>query len=103
MMSDIKQGVTTASAQAERGYKHVIQDLIGQELSGRISLSLLEYTGNVMDIRELTNMTDEDIDQLYYVSTTFVDSPPSDGSKDKESKPDVVRQKVDLPKGSKRL
>ena len=64
MMSDIKQGVTTASAQAERAYKHVIQNLIGQELSGRISLSLLEYTGNVMDIREVVNMTDDEIDQL---------------------------------------
>ena len=103
MMSDITQGVTTASVQAERAYKHVIQNLIGQELSGRISLSLLEYTGNVMDIREVVSMTDDEIDQLYYVSTTFVESPPPKGSKDGESKPNVVREAIDLPRGSKRL
>ena len=64
MMSDIKQGVTTASAQVERAYKHVIKNLIFQELSSRISLSLLEYTGNVMYILEVVNMTDDEIDQL---------------------------------------
>ena len=60
-------------------------------------------TGNVMDISEVVNMTDEEIDQLYYCSTSYVESSSSDGSKDVESKPTVVSQRIDLPRGSKRL
>ena len=78
-----------------------MNEFLKQELDGPVSLSLLEYTGNVMDIELVLNMTDKEIDSLYYL-TPEVDtsSPPS---KDEDVKPKTILVRRELPTGYKRL
>ena len=67
MMSRISVGVKTQMQQSELAFYHVLNELLKQDLDGSVVLSLLEYTGNVMDIELVLNITDAEIDNLYYL------------------------------------
>ena len=103
MMSKLSAGVKTQAQQSELAFRHVINELLKYELDSPIALSLLEYTGNSMDIELVLDMADDDIDNLHYftkeVDTSY--SPPDDESEDAKPKFIVVRR--DLAKGLKRL
>ena len=101
MMSRLSTGVKTQMQQSELAFQHVMLELLKQELNGPVPLSLLQYTGGIMDIELILDMTDEEIDTLHYF-TTEVDtsSPPS---KEDDVKPKTVTVRRELPTGYKRL
>ena len=55
-----------------------MNELLKQNLYGPVSLSLLEYKGNVMDIELVLNMTDSEIDPFYYFKEVVDTSSPDD-------------------------
>ena len=100
-MSSLNAGVKTATQQAQIAFQHAIKVLMDQELDGPVALSLIEYTTGSMDLRLVLNMTDEEIDLLYYYTQELdTSSPPS---KDDDAKPKTVMVKRDLGIGYKRL
>ena len=100
-MSTLNAGVKTATQQAQIAFQHAIKVLMEQELDGPVALSLIEYTSGSMDLRLVLNMTDEEIDLLYYFAQELdTSSPPS---KDDDAKPKTVMIKRDLGTGYKRL
>ena len=76
MMPRLSVGVKTQMQQSELEFQHVINKLMKQDIDGPVALSLLEYTGNVMDIELVLNMTDSEIDNLYYFKEVADTSPP---------------------------
>ena len=81
-----------------------MNELLKQDLDGPVALSLLEYTGNVMDIELVLNMTDSKIDNLYYlkeVADTL--SPDDDEEEDAKSKAANSVVRIALPTGYKSL
>ena len=70
--------------QSELAFEHVLNELLKQDLDGPVALSLLEYTGNVKDIELVLNMTDAEIDNLYYLREVADTSPSSDNDDEEE-------------------
>ena len=101
MMSRLSAGVKTQMQQSQLAFQHVMNELLKQELDGPVSLSLLQYTGNVMDIELILDMTDEEIDGLHYF-TPEVDS-SSLPSEEMDVKPKTTLVRRELPTGYKRL
>ena len=100
-MSGLSADVKTDIQQSETAFRNVMHELIKQELNGPVPLSLLEYTGNVMDLELVLNMTDEEIDNLHYlVQEVDTSAPPS---KEEDVKPKTIIVRRDLPTGYKRL
>ena len=87
-MSSLNAGVKTATQQAQIAFQHAIKVLMDQELDGPVALSLIEYTTGSMDLRLVLNMTDEEIDSLYFL-TPEVDT-SSLPSKDEDVKPKTI-------------
>ena len=52
-------------------FQNVINELLKQDLDGPIDLSLLEYTGKIMDIELALDITDDDEFELIY-SVDFI-------------------------------
>ena len=77
-MSDMESGVITRSQKSEAAFRHVITNLFGQGMDGPIALSLLEYTGQNIDVSLIINISDTDIDDLYYLKETLVTPPNSE-------------------------
>ena len=50
MMSGLSAGVKTQMKQSQLAFQHVMNELLKKDLDGPVSLSLLVYTGNSMDI-----------------------------------------------------
>ena len=65
-MSRLSAGVKTQMQQSQLAFQHVMNELLKQDLDGPVSLSLLVYTGNSIDIELILDMTDENIDNLNY-------------------------------------
>ena len=104
MMSRLSVGVKTQMQQSELAFKYFMNELLKQELDGIVALSLLEYTGNIMDIEMVLNMTDDEIDNLYYLKEVPVTSPSNeDEEEDEEAKPKTSVKMIALPTGYKRL
>ena len=94
-------GTKTHLRQSKLAFQYVMNELLKQELDGPVSLSLLQYTGNVMDIELILGMTDEEINNLHYFKTEVdTSSPPS---KLDDVKPKTVTVRRNLPTGYKRL
>ena len=107
-MSDISIGVNIKSQKAEAAFKYVIQTLSRQHMNQPIAMSLLEYTGQAVDIADILTMSSKDINDLYYIKVTTIEEPKQPGQKEESSdgKPTsliTTRVKTDLAKGSKRL
>ena len=49
-MSRLSVERKTQMQQSDLSFKYVMNELLKQELDGIVALSLLEYTGNIMDI-----------------------------------------------------
>ena len=105
MMSRLSVGVKTQMQQSELAFQHVLNELLKQDLDGPVALSLLEYTGNVMDIELVLNMTDAEIDNLYYFKEVADTSPPDDEEEEEDKKPKAATSvvRIALPTGYKRL
>ena len=104
MMSRISVGVKTQMQQSELAFQHVMTELLKQELDSIVALSLLEYTGNIMDIELVLNMTDAKIDDIYYLKDVQDISPSNDDEEeDQEAKPKTSVKMIALPTGYKRL
>ena len=90
--------------QSELAFQYVMNELLKQELDGPIALSLLDYTGDIMDIELVLNMTDDEIDELCYFKEVPNTSPSNDDEEeDGKAKPATSVVKMELPKGYKRL
>ena len=63
-MSGLSADVKTDIQQSETAFRNVMHELIKQELNGPVPLSLLEYTGNLMDLDLVLNMTDDEITEM---------------------------------------
>ena len=72
IISDPNLGVQTQRQKSESAFDHVITILFRQELNGRIATALLEYTGNFRDITQVIEMPNEDIDDIYYYTSTVI-------------------------------
>ena len=87
--------VQSLRKKSESAFDHVITILFRQELNGRIATALLKYTGNLRDITQVIDMPNEDIDDLYYYTSTVI--------KANESKKGAIDKKIkvrhELPKG----
>ena len=105
MMSRLSVGVKTQMQQSELAFQHVLNELLKQDLDGPVALSLLEYTGNVMDIELVLNMTDSEIDNLYYFKEVADTSPPDEEEEEEGEKVKVSTSvvRIALPTGYKRL
>ena len=104
MMSRLSVGVKTQMQQSELAFQHVMTELLKQELDGPVALSLLEYTGGIMDIGLVLNMTDAEVDELYYFREVPDTSPSKDDEEeDGKAKPSTSVIKMELPTGYKRL
>ena len=68
MLSSIDDSVLTQSQKSEKAYNYVIRNIFRQDLDGPISSSLLLYTGGMPDITQILDMSEENIDDLYYKS-----------------------------------
>ena len=44
-----------------------------------IAMSLLEYTGQAVDIADILTMSSKDIDDLYYIKVTTIEEPKQPG------------------------
>ena len=66
-MSRLRAGVKADIKQSETAFQNVMYELIKQELNGPVPLSLIEYTGNVMDLELVLDMKDDEIYNLYYL------------------------------------
>ena len=90
--------------QSELAFQHVMTELLKQELDGPVALSLLEYTGDIMDIEIVLNMTDAKIDELCYFKE-FPGTSPSNNNEEEDgkAKPTTSVVRMELPKGYKRL
>ena len=64
MISDINIGVKTKSQKWEAAFKYAIQKLFKQDMDQPIAMSLLEYTGQVVNIGDLFTMVSNDIDNF---------------------------------------
>ena len=99
MMSRLSTGVKTQMQQSELAFQHVMLELLKQELNGPVPLSLLQYTGGIMDIELILDMTDEEIDGLHYFKPeAYTSSTPS---KDEDVKPKTILVRRELPIGYK--
>ena len=85
MMSDISIGVNTKSQKAEAAFKYVIQTLFRQNMNQPIAMSLLEYTGQAVDIADILTMPSKDIDDLYYIKVTTIKEPKQSVQKEQSS------------------
>ena len=112
MMSRLSVGVKTQMQQSELAFQHVMNELLKQDLDGPVALSLLEYTGNVMDIELVLNMTDSEIDNLYYLkevpdtsSSEDADEDEDESDEEEDAKPKTTTSvvRIALPTGYKRL
>ena len=105
MMSRLSVGVKTQMQQSELAFQHMLNELLKKDLDGPIALSLLEYTGNVMDIELVLNMTYSKIEKLYYFKEVADTSPPGDDEEeeDKKAKAATSVVRIALPTGYKRL
>ena len=101
MMSRLSAGVKTQMQQSQLAFQHVMNELLKQDLDGPVSLSLLVYTGNSMDIELILDMTDEEIDNLHYFTQEVDESSPP--TKDEDVKPRTKLVRRELPTGYKRL
>ena len=105
MMSRLGVGVKTQMQQSELAFQHVMNELIKQDLDGPVALSLLEYTGNVMDIELVLSMTDSEINNLYYLKEVADASSPDDvdGEENLNPKSTTFVVRTALPTGYKSL
>ena len=103
MMSRLSVGVKTQMQQFELAFQHIINELLKYELDSPISLSLLEYTGNSIDIHLVLDMTDDEIDDLHYFTKEVDTSSLPTKEETEDTKPKVTILRRDLAKGFKRL
>ena len=101
MTSELSYSAIKQVQQSETAFKNVMHELLNQELNGPVPQSLLVYTGNVMDIRLILDMTDDEIDDLYYFAPEVDTSLPSNAEDDAKSSIKMIKR--DLPKCYKRL
>ena len=101
MLSSIDEGVLTQSQKSEKAYNYVIRNLFLQDLDGHISSSLLLYTGDMPDMIQVLDMSEKDIDDLYYHKSSSSTLHDEEEDTKKTTKPKTVR--YELPRGSKRL
>ena len=99
-MSVTESGVMTRSQRSEAAFRHVITNLFRQDMNGPIALSLLEYTGHTIDVSLIINISDIDIDDLYYPQDTLVPPPPD---AEVDAKLVTVTVRTDIPKAYKQL
>ena len=100
-MSELSDNVINQVQQSEIAFKNVMHEFFNQQLNGPVPLSLLEYTENLMDIRLIVAMTDDEADDLYYF-VPEVDTPSPTGKED-DVKPQIKMVRKELSKGYKRL
>ena len=101
MADKLSASVMEQMHQSETAFKNVTHEFFNQKLNGPVPLSLLEYTENLMDIRLIVAMTDDEADDLYYF-VPEVDTPSPTGKED-DVKPQIKMVRKELPKGYKRL
>ena len=92
-------GVMTRSQKSEAAFWYVITNLFHQDMDGSISLSLLEYTGQNIDVSLIINISDTDIDDLHFFRKTLVTPPNTDS----DAKPVSVDIRYELPRAYKKL
>ena len=97
MATTLSAGVKTDIQQSETAFRNVMHELIKQELNGPVTLSLLQYTGNDMDLELVLDMTDDEIDNLYYLVQEVDASSPL--SKEEDVKPKTITVRRELPTG----
>ena len=101
MADTLSASVMEQMHQSETAFKNVMHEFFNQQLNGPVPLSLLEYTENVMDIRIIVAMTDDEADDLYYFVPEVDTSSPT--GKEDDVKPQIKMVRKELSKGYKRL
>ena len=90
------EGILTTNQRntnAAHAFEYVIEELFNQDMDGSVAKSLLLATEDVADIRTVLALSDEDIEDLHYYSTSTED----------DAKKKIPSTKNHLGKGNKGL